>query len=87
MLIPTKDNFKTITEVREDTLGVLRDASSQGLVYVTHHSKPKAVLIDIDQFVRMQEMLEDYQDLQDARKLSRQKRGKLIPASEVFKHE
>jgi len=87
MLIPTKYNTKTITEIRENTLGVLRDAAEKGLVYVTHHSKPQAVIIDIDEFVSMQEMLEDYQDLQDARKLSRQKRGKLIPASEVFKHE
>lgn len=87
MLIPTKYNTKTITEIREDTLGVLRDATAQGLVYVTHHSKPQAVLIDIDEFVAMQEMLEDYQDLQDVRKIAHQKRGKLIPASEVFTHE
>lgn len=87
MFIPTKYNTKSVTDLRENTLGVLRDASAQGLVYVTHHAKPQAVIIDIDEFVSMQEMLEDYQDLQDARKLSRQKRGALIPAAEVFKDE
>ncbi len=87
MLIPTRDNTRSITELRENAVGVLRDAGEKGLVYITQHSKTQAVLMDIDEFVALHEMLEDFQDVQDARKLSRQKRGPLIPASEVFKHE
>lgn len=75
MLIPTKANTRTITDIREDAIGVVNDVTAQGILYVTHHSLPQAVMMSIDEFVAMQEMLEDYQDLIDTRKLARQKRG------------
>ncbi len=85
MLIPTKYNTKTITELRENALGVLRDASDQGYVYVTHHSKPQAVLVDIDEFLSIQERLEDLQDERDAALLAQTPIGKLYSLDEVMK--
>lgn len=85
MLIPTVKNTKTITDLREDALGVLESASSQGLIYVMYRSQPKAVLLDIDEFYSLQEMLEDYLDIVDAKKLTKEPRGKGISLTELKK--
>lgn len=85
MFIPTKKNTRSVTELRENAIGVLRDASDQGYIYVTHHSKPQAVLIDIDEFASIHERLEDLQDEIDAAKLAQTPIGKLYSLEEVMK--
>ncbi len=85
MLIPTKYNTRSVTELREDVIGVLRDASDQGYVYVTHHSKPHAVIMDIEAFSSIQERLEDLQDEVDAAILAQTPVGKLYALEEVMK--
>lgn len=85
MLIPTKYNTRSVTDLRENAIGVLRDANDQGYVYVTHHSKPQAVLMDIDAFSSIQERLEDLQDEVDAAILAQTPVGKLYTLEEVMK--
>ncbi len=85
MLIPTVRNVKTITDMREDALGLLNRVQEEGLAYIFHRSKPKAVLIDIESFAQMQKTIEDYEDLISAKRLSKEKRGAGIPLEEVVK--
>ena len=85
MFIATRDNTKTITDIREDAIGVLNEANQKGLLYVSYRSRPQAVLIDIDEFTRLMDMLEDYQDNLEAKKLAKIPRGKGVPLSEVKK--
>lgn len=85
MLIPTKKNVKTITDMRENALGLLDEIDKEGLAYIFHRSQPRAVLIDIDTFISLQQILEEYQDYKDIEKLSKEKRGKGIPLDKVAK--
>ncbi len=85
MLIPTSKNVKTITDMREDAIGLLDNVKKQGVTYIFHRSKPKAVMIDVDEFVKMQELLEDYFDEMEAQQLAKEPRGKGIPIEEVMK--
>lgn len=85
MLIPTTQNVKTITDMREDALGLLNSVNEQGLAYIFHRSKPKAVLLNIADFIVLQQIAEDYEDYRDVLKLKKEKRGKGIPLSEVVK--
>jgi len=83
MLIPTDQNVKTITDMREDALGLLDSVDKRGLAYIFHRSKPRAVLLKIDEFVSLQEALEDFEDIGIVKKLEKEKRGKGIPLEEV----
>ncbi|MEK7494998.1 MAG: type II toxin-antitoxin system Phd/YefM family antitoxin, partial [Patescibacteria group bacterium] len=85
MLIPTSKNVKTITDMREDALGLLNLVKKNGVTYIFHRSEPKAVMLDIDEFVRIQELLEDYFDEMEAQKLAKEPVGKLIPEEDIIK--
>ena len=85
MLIPTSDNTKNITDLRENTLKLLKDVDRLGTVYIMQRSYPKAVILSIDEFQRMQELIEDHIDELDAEELSKEPLGKLIPHSEIVK--
>lgn len=85
MLIPTSKNVKTITDMREDALGLLNLVKKNGVTYIFHRSEPKAVMMDIDEFVRMQELLEDYFDEIEVQELEKKPVGKLIPEEDIIK--
>ncbi|MBU2591937.1 type II toxin-antitoxin system Phd/YefM family antitoxin [Patescibacteria group bacterium] len=62
-MIPTTDNVKTITDMRENALLLLRQVEkSKGPLYIFHRSQPKAVLLAIDQYKKLSDLLEDYLD-------------------------
>ena len=71
--------------MREDALGLLDLVKKNGIAYIFNRSEPKAVMVDIDEFVRIQELLEDYFDSQEAIKLEKEPRGKGIPIEEIMK--
>lgn len=85
MLIPTSKNVKTITDMREDALGLLKLVKKNGIAYIFHRSEPKAVMMDIEEFSRIQEIIEDYFDEMEAKKLEKEPVGKLIPIEEIMK--
>lgn len=85
MLIPTKKNVKTITDMRENALGVLKDVEDTDVAYIFHHSKPRAVILSMDEFLRLKEIEEDLEDIEIARQISKEKRGKGTPIEEVFR--
>ena len=62
MLIPTKENTKTITDLRERALDLLKQVQKSGPTYIFHHSQPKAVMISIEEYANLLDTLEDYLD-------------------------
>lgn len=85
MLIPTTQNVKTITDMREDALGLLDSVNKQGLAYIFHRSKPRAVMLNIEEFMALQKVSEDYEDYLDVLNLKKEKRGKGILLSDIAK--
>ena len=85
MLIPTSQNTKTITDLREDALGVLSDVDKLGLVYLFQHSDPRAVVLSLKEFTKLCELAEDRTDEQDAAELSLEDRGCGIDIKNVAK--
>jgi len=85
MLIPTKDNIRTITDMRENALALLSFVEKEGLAYVFHRSEPKAVMLSLEEFARLAELLENYLDEQEAEELVGKPRGKGISFSKIAK--
>lgn len=85
MLIPTSQNTKTITDLREDTLGVLSDVDKLGLVYLFQHSDPRAVVLSLAEFAKLRELIEDRADEQEAAELSLEDRGEGIELKKIAK--
>lgn len=83
MIVPTSRNTKTITDMREDALKVLEDVEKQGLLYVFHHANPKAVMLSMEEFERLYELVEDHIDEEEAVRLSKEDRGSGIPLAKV----
>lgn len=85
MLIPTNKNVKTITDLREKALELLNSVEKEGIAYIFHRSKPRAVMMNIDEFVHLQELLEEHLDELDAKDLEKEPRGKGIPLKKIMK--
>ena len=85
MLITTTKNVKTITDMREDALGLLELVQKNGLAYIFHRSQPKAVLMNIEDFVALQNAAEDLEDYMAVQELKKEPRGKGIPIEEIAK--
>lgn len=69
MIIPTAKNTKTITDLREKAVELLAQIKSSGPTFIFHRSKPKAVMLSIEEYSNMMEMLEDYFDSLKAQEL------------------
>ncbi len=62
MIIPTVKNTKTVTDLRERAVEMLNQTKKLGPTFILHRSKPKAVMLSIEEYSNMMEMLEDYFD-------------------------
>ena len=80
----TSHNIKTITDMREKAAELLDEVKKLGVVYVFQHSDPKAVMISMEEYERIRELLEDHLDELEATKLSKEKRGKGTPLSGII---
>jgi len=69
MIIPTAENTKTITDLREKAVELLEQIKSSGPTFIFHHSKPKAVMLSIEEYSNIMEMMEDYFDSLKAKEL------------------
>jgi len=83
MLVPTSENVKTITDMREKSLELLELVQNKGLAYIFYRSQPKAVVLSLEEFSRLQELVEDYLDELEVEKLVRERRGKGIPFAKI----
>lgn len=66
----TKDNIIPISKMRTDTKAVLKKLKSHQPLYLFSRSTPQAVLLGIDDYVSLQEMVEDYEDTQELLSIS-----------------
>lgn len=80
MIIPTPQNTKTITDLRERALELLAQTKKAGPTFILHRSKPRAVMLSIEEYSNMMEMLEDYFDSLRAKELEEnpEKGGKTL---------
>lgn len=85
MLIPTTKNTKTITDLREKALEMLEQTRKGGPTFIFHHSKPKAVMLSIEEYSNMIEMLEDYFDAVKAKELEEEGREGGISLDQLIK--
>lgn len=83
----TRENVKTITDMREQAIELLDQVEkSDEPVFLFHRSKPKAVIMSIDEFSHLKELIEDLQDSLLARKLEKKVgKGKYFSLEEVKK--
>ena len=58
----------SVTDLRHNTLKVLKTARTEGIAYLLRHSKAEAALVDIDYLAALQEAYEDYLDILEAEK-------------------
>lgn len=69
MIIPTAQNTRTITDLREKALELLMHIEKIGPTFIFHRSKPKAVMLSIEEYAGLLEMIEDYFDSVKAKEL------------------
>jgi PHD/YefM family antitoxin component YafN of YafNO toxin-antitoxin module len=63
MLIPTVQNTRNITDFRTDPNSILEFVQGKDdPLYLFRGSEPKAVVLDITEYARLREALENYQD-------------------------
>lgn len=80
----TSKNVKTISDMRENARGLLREAkSSDTPLYIFYRSKPEAVMLSLEEYQKMADMVEDYLDGIRARELEKLDKSK----EQWFSHE
>ncbi len=86
-MLPTIENVKTITDMREKAVELLEQVEKTSEpVFVFQHSKPKAVIMSIEEFSRLKELVEDLEDSLLARKFEKNiGKGKYLSLEELEK--
>lgn len=55
--------IRTISDLRENPLEVLKAAEKLGEpIYLFYRSRPKGVVLDLEKFTQLMELMEDYAD-------------------------
>lgn len=75
MLIPSKDNISTVTDMRVDAIKFLKDVQKKGMKYIFQRSRPQAVVLSMKEFKTILEKLEDWEDQQLVYKLEKEDHG------------
>ena len=85
MLIPTKANISTVTDMRVDTLGLLKRVKRDRFKYVFNRSTPEAVLLSMMEYERMLQRLEDAEDKLMALNAAKENKGKGVGLKKAMK--
>ncbi len=72
MLIPTSQNTRNITDFRRDPDSILEAVKKNNPLYLFRGSTPKAVVLDVAEYILLQEQLEDYRDSLLAQELEKE---------------
>lgn len=83
MLIPTQKNINTVTDLRINTIELLDEVDKSGSKYIFQRSKPRAVLLSIDEYEKLSKRLEDLYDELKTQQLVNLPKGKGKTLSEV----
>ncbi len=86
-MLPTVENVKTITDMREKAVELLEQVEKTAEPdFVFQHSKPRAVIMSIEEFSKLKEWVEDLEDSLLARKLEKNLgKGKYLNLEELEK--
>lgn len=77
MLIPTSQNTKTISDLRKNPLGLLTTLEkSGGPQYIFYRANPRAVMINISDYIDLIKNQEDYFDSLMAKKYEKEDKKK-----------
>ena len=63
MLIPTKKNIATVTDLRTRTIELLKEVEKSGAKYLFQRSDPKAVLLSMNRFEELMDLQEQAEAL------------------------
>ena len=63
IMIPNKNNISTVTDMRRDAIGLLKDVQKKGMKYIFQNSKPMAILLSMKTFEKMIKSEEDMKKL------------------------
>lgn len=87
MILPTEENIKTITDLRENIIKILESLKmDSGPKFIFYKSRPRAVLLSLSEYKKLLELIEDYQDALDASEAisdSKAKKEKVYSFKEV----
>lgn len=72
MFIPTAKNTSTVTDMRVDAIGLIKDVEKLGMKYIFQKSKPKVVMMNMVLFERLVELMENENDQQLIYKLEKE---------------
>ena len=73
MMIPTADDIKTVTDMRENTLSLLdRVQKKEGPTIIMYNNTPRAVMLSVEEYNNLMEAIEDYSDELEAISLEKQ---------------
>jgi len=85
MFIPTIDNTRTVTDMRVNADGLLKEVEAKGMKYIFQKSKPMAVMMNMKLFKRVVEGFEDWMDQQRVYEIEKEPLGKGMSLEEVAK--
>ncbi len=73
MIIPTADYLKTVTDLREDTIGLLNAVKkNKNPIIIMHRNSPQAVMLSVEEYNNIMEMISDHMDELTALKLEKE---------------
>lgn len=76
-MIPTKANVRTITDMRENALKLLKEARKvYGPLFIFYRSRPQAVLLNLAEYEKLRDLAEDYLDSLEAQKFEKKDKRK-----------
>lgn len=63
MMIPTADDLKTVTDMRENAVGLINSVIKKDRPTIIMHQKsPKVIMLSIKEYNKLVEMVEDHMD-------------------------
>lgn len=77
-MIPSAKNIKTISDMRENARKLLKEVqTSYGPLFILYRSKPQAVLLSLEEYQKLADFAEDYQDSLKAQEFEAQDKKKI----------
>ena len=70
-------NVKTISDMRKNALGILKQTKSSGPLYLFYRSKPQAVFLSLVNYQRLKDIAEDYFDSLKAQEFEKEDKKKI----------
>lgn len=58
--IPSPGKIRTITDMRERAVELIREAREKGPLYIFRHNKPQAVILDMEEYQKYLDLIDEY---------------------------